>query len=343
MELTGKKYFFRVDGNAKIGVGHIMRSLTIASALTIYCKKEEICFVCANQQSADVIEKQGYDVLVLHTNYLYMDEELELWEKIGKKDIKILVDSYYITPFYLKSLKKYGMVYILDDMQEEKYDVDVVINYNIFANQELYKRMYKTLEHCFLGEKYVPIRQQFCGVEYMVQDLVKNVFITTGGGDIFNIAGKIYLCLSECHKELTFHLISGVYNPYFEELKKIEEKNKNLKVYHDVSNMADIMKKCDIAITAGGSTIYELSSIGVPLICFSYAKNQEQLVEYFGAHVSDYAGAYDKKPEKMLQNMKDIFCNKFMDKSYRECCSKNEKQLIDGNGASRIAKLLFER
>ena len=41
------------------------------------------------------------------------------------------------------------------------------------------------------------------------------------------------------------------------------------------------MRDSDIAVTAGGSTMYELSALGVPMVCFSFVDNQERIVEGF--------------------------------------------------------------
>ena len=40
--------------------------------------------------------------------------------------------------------------------------------------------------------------------------------------------------------------------------------------------MKEIMKQCDVVLSATGSTIYEVSALGVPLIAFYFAENQRQ-------------------------------------------------------------------
>lgn len=46
----------------------------------------------------------------------------------------------------------------------------------------------------------------------------------------------------------------------------------NIHLLTDVSDMAEYMKDCDIAITAGGVTTYELCACGIPSIM---SKNAE--------------------------------------------------------------------
>lgn len=71
----------------------------------------------------------------------------------------------------------------------------------------------------------------------------------------------------------------------------------------DVKDMAGLMTACQLAVTAGGTTIYELSVLGVPFVCFSYAENQEGLTEWLGKQeIAGYAGngiTHRKRQEKL--------------------------------------------
>ena len=64
----------RADGNGTIGMGHVMRCLSIADALSKL--KQEVLFVTACQESVSVIQKRGYEVVCLNHDYCRMDEEI---------------------------------------------------------------------------------------------------------------------------------------------------------------------------------------------------------------------------------------------------------------------------
>lgn len=340
-------YIIRADGNAGIGAGHLMRCLTIADALAEQVgDKKKIRFVCADEQSAGLAEAAGYEVSVLGTDYRDMESELSCWEGVcacdgrmpEKEEHTILVDSYYVTDAYLEQLKAYGRVYLMDDMQEHAYPVDGVINYNAFADEDVYRCLYKnTKTKCFVGSAYVPIRPQFLHREYDVADAVKNVLITTGGGDVDNIAGTI---LQTIYREnIDFHIVTGRYNPHLTTLRELENSMQGVHIYHDVSDMAGLMQKCDIAVTAGGTTIYELASVGVPFLCFSYAKNQEALTEYIGKkEIAGFLGAYHLHKEVVLENLRQLFARFCDDYDLRKVCSQKEREMIDGKGAGRLAE-----
>ena len=72
----------------------------------------------------------------------------------------------------------------------------------------------------------------------------------------------------------------GRFNPNREKLEQYASEQNNVVLHCDVKDMAGLMTACQLAVTAGGTTIYELSVLGVPFVCFSYAENQEGLTEW---------------------------------------------------------------
>ena len=338
--MKDKKIIIRADGNARIGAGHLMRCLTIAEAIP---DKSIVGFVCADEDSAALTREMGYETAVLHTDYKEMESEAPVWEKLlGDQGEKvILVDSYYVTSPYLTDLAKYGKIVLLDDMAKTPWNVWALINYNAFATDEMYEALNSPYEaKVYTGGSYIPIRKQFCDRGYEVRKKAEHVLITTGGGDQDNIAGQILTQIQseKCH----YHVVTGRFNPHYDTLMGMAERYPNIHIYHNVKNMAQLMEQCDLAVTAGGTTVYELSAIGVPFVCFSYAENQEKLTEYVGReNVAGYGGAFHKEPEVTLQQIGKLIDMLTEDHNLRLQYSQREKTLVDGQGAARIAEILL--
>lgn len=343
-------FFIRADGNAKIGAGHLMRCLTIAEELSALTDSEAICFVCADCDSAALARENGFRAHVLGTDYRDMETELpglrELTEKPGSSEEAagnvFLVDSYFVTDRYLAELREWGKVVLMDDMGRCSYPVDCLINYNAPADPACYARLYKGRDtRLLIGSSYTPVRQQFRNVKYQVAGQVRDVLITTGGGDIENIAGDILKHIWE--GRINFHLVTGRFNPHLGELEKLAGYRKGITIYHDVKNMAGLMGKCDMAVTAGGSTVYELMTLGVPFVCFSCAENQEALVDYVGrTGLGAAAGAWHKNSGETIRRIAELFQSLKNDRNKREEFSLRGQAVVDGKGALRLAKALTE-
>ncbi len=342
---TGEKkadIVIRADGNAHIGAGHLMRCLTIAEEVG---DRERVVFWCADETGAAQVRTRGYQVQTLETDYRDMESELALLEKMAGKGKKIfLVDSYYVSSEYLRALRTFGAVYLLEDVPGHVWPVDGVINYNAFAVEEDYRKLYEQSmrPRLYIGAAYVPLRRQFTGRRYQVRDQVRELLLTTGGGDRENIAGQILETISDIIKDICIvHVVSGPYNPHGEWLDSYAKAHPQVRVHRQVEDMARLMQQCDLAVTAGGTTVYELCALGVPFVCFSYAGNQEALTAYAGQQeIGLDAGQFHRDPEGTLERIKGLTRQAAVDMKLRQRMSRRAREMVDGAGAKRLAAAL---
>lgn len=348
-------FLIRVDGNQHIGLGHIMRCLSIADALNKLGKKP--VFVTADKLPETLIKSRGYEFLTLNTDYRQMETELPIFTQLLKrltldgKKVSILVDSYYATPDYLSELKKSGTVIYMDDLGNDTYPVDVLINYNCYADSDWYLETYRESQFeipaFLLGSQYAPLRSQFSGVSYEYEDPAIRVLISTGGSDNYNIAGNLLRHFISAKKDifsnLEYLVISGAMNEHYQELQLLSEQYDNIQLYSNVTDMAALMKKSHIGITAAGSTVYELAAVGVPMICFAFADNQLRLMaalEEKEAALS--AGDYQKEGDLLFDNIENALFEYLT--SFEKRCYHGEMahKMADGQGARRLAEALLD-
>lgn len=324
-----------------------MRCLTIADAFKC---RDRVSFWCADEASAELARQRGYRAVSLGTDYRDMLSEMpaleRLWsyreEKADAGPQTILVDSYYVSAAYLQALQVFGRVFLLEDVPEQSRPVDGVINYNAFAEEEIYRTIYGQSDTVclYIGPSYIPLRPQFVGRDYRVRKQVKQLLVTTGGGDRENIAGRILERLEDMDRVI--HVISGPYNPHREWLARYAQERPYVVLHRQVEEMADLMLQCDLAVTASGTTVYELCALGVPFVCFSYAENQEMLADYAGRQgIGLDAGQYHHNAEKTLDNIGRLVEQAAADWQGRRQMSQRARKLIDGHGADRLAEALL--
>ena len=137
-------------------------------------------------------------------------------------------------------------------------------------------------------------------------------------------------------ENLTFHVIigSGFQAGNLKELKTW--KGRTVYFYEQPKQISLIMQKCDLAISAGGSTLYELAACGVPTIVFAYADNQiPQILAMDKKGLLQYIGkAKNVNREKMIKSILEFQTNT----DRREKLIKQLQSLIDAKGGLRIVE-----
>lgn len=331
----------RADGNKQIGIGHIMRCLTIAEELVK--QGEKVMFLLADDSCAQIVRTRGFECEILNTHYDDMVSETDvLLELIDTLNIdKMLVDSYYVTETYLKWLRKRVITFYMDDIQSFEYPVDAVINYNVFACKEDYAYL-ENEEMILAGPAYAPVRKEFSECKKGLSLRVENILLSVGGSDAYNLSCKISEELLQT-AEYKIHVICGPFNGYKEELKELAKHEDKLVIHENVSKMWELMQQCDMAVSAAGSTMYELAVVGLPVVTFSFVDNQIKIAEEFGRKgaalmAGHYVSAAEKDfisgiTQKTLMLAENIDCRRQM--------VQKAAELVDGRGASRIAHAIM--
>ncbi len=339
-----------------------MRCLAIAEE--IYKLGEDVTFITADRQAIELISEYGFEIVCLDSDWNNLEPELDKLIPIIKeyKVEKLLIDSYYVTERYLSQLRKYVKLIYLDDLGKYPYPVDILINYNNYADTLGYEKWaIKNNTTFLLGCSYAPLREEFRDIQRNLTKDIRNILLTTGGSDSYHVALKFisYISKEWCKemgnsgendlmnikhqlKDLTFHVILGKCHPDKKELIKIADKYPNIVLHMMVNNMSHLMRQTDIAITAGGSTMYELCASGVPMITYSFADNQILGVcgfERMG--VSKYCGDIRTDEVEVWEKIiKTIVQYRDYGEVYSSSAIENQK-LVDGYGACRLAKRLL--
>lgn len=345
---------FRVDANEKIATGHLMRCIAIATE----CKKrgQECLFLLAEEKETHRLTEYGFQYHILNSSWDALEEELPILQHFlqEKSCDWLVVDSYQATAYYLQILNKMIPVLYLDDMGVEQYDVTAILRYGLSAELNQYADRYRRKGVTVLaGPPYIPLREEFqpdylLPLKQRIRDREKAILITTGGTDPYNVTGKtLELCLMQ--KKLQgyrYHVIVGSMNEHAGKLQQLAERiatgresTSEILLYSSVGNMSEMMCQCDFAVSAGGTTLYELCACEIPTVCFSFADNQvegvQQLNEY---QVMKYAGDARKTDvaSQICRRLLEYICHPEDVMRYKN----RMKDLVDGKGVYRIADIL---
>lgn len=364
--LDKQKLFIRADANEKIAMGHVMRCLSIAEAFR--ARGGEAEFLLADGYVCDLLEQRGFPFRVLESDWKDMEGEMEQLRNILQQEMKIsdgkpkiLVDSYQATENYLRLLGEHARVIYIDDLNRFSVPAAMVVNYASFAGLEsrsLYKdsegkktyivqewglegrSLYKDSEVLCMGWQYTPLRLVFADSRHVFCQEVKNILVTTGGSDPYEMSVRLAdrLLGNESFKNVRIHVVAGKFCQCTDTLQQMQLREERLCLYRNISNMEELMCQCDFAVSAGGTTVFELFACGVPVIAFGFAENQMESLHllaeqgalcYMGDAREDVNGTADK-----IVQQAEAFCR---NASLRKEYEKRGHSVTDGRGAFRIA------
>lgn len=361
---THQLIYIRTDGNKEIASGHLTRCLSVAIA----CRQlgMDVHFLVSDEESlsllGDICENWNspFPASMLQTaRYNHLEQELPklvalLSSQTPEKPAKpvILLDSYFVTESYLSALRPLAKVAYLDDLQLFDYPVDLLINYDVIPDSKLvsFQSFYKNAGQLLLGAAYTPLRSQFQGRQISVKNQVKNILITTGGSDPrhFCLAFTDKLRLPDFSEAfgasgIVFHIVIGKLNTDKATLYRQSAELPFIQLHENVSDMASLMLRCDFAISAAGTTLYELCALGVPAVSFTMADNQIISAKAFAAAGAiPFAGDIRENQDEALKVIFHLIKKYSAGNSYhkRKSAQTAMHELVDGNGASRIARAL---
>lgn len=351
---TDRLVYFRTDGNSHIATGHLVRCLSIADAC--FSLGMKVCFLVSDQESKALLQSFDpacrFPVRILETA-VYDDLEKELPEVLGmlneagQAEQIFFLDSYYVTEHYLSAVRTAAKVAYLDDLQLFDYPADLLINYDVIpeSRSASYQAAYQNAARTLLGASYTPLRAQFTNLQPYCRDRVSNILVTTGGSDPYHFC----LRLIAAFRENSFlhlcqlHVVVGRLNEDKDKLYKLADELPFLQLHENVSDMASLMASCDLAVSAAGTTLYELCAAGVPSMSFCLADNQLTAAKAFDeAGAIPCAGDIRRSCDEILGNVMNFVTYMSENFKKRKAALETMRQLVDGKGAMRIAKALTE-
>ena len=187
---------------------------------------------------------------------------------------------------------------------------------------------------------------------------VKDVLLSTGGSDELHIALSFvkYLC-EHGMDDKTYHILLGAMNQDKDEIHSLSAGNEHVVLHEGVSDMRSLISSMDVCISAAGSTLYEICACGVPLITFSTADNQVPGATAFSSlglavNVGDLRDPSSIDPSAVISGTlstdaiyRIVRAAKVLaeDMNTRVMMAKKMQSIIDGRGASRLAKEMLNR
>lgn len=340
-----RNLLIRADANTDIGSGHVMRCLALAQAWR--STGGGVTFLTATDSSMlqDRLKTEGMATIRLSANPGSSKDALQTATIARQVNASwVAVDGYQFDDSYQHAMKNndLNLLFVDDYGHADHYYADLVLNQNSYAHEDLYvsREPYTRL---LLGAKYALLRREF--LSYRVgkrknPDVARKVLVTLGGGDRDNATGKVIQAIQHLEQDPEVVVVIGSNNPHYQTLKALADNSPApIRLVQNVTDMPSLMAWADIAVSAGGSTCWELAHMGLPAVVMVLAKNQKDIaadLDRVGVVIS-----LNQHTEVAVEHLADIICNLMQDHEHRNKMSRKGQGLVDGRGSERMVQILL--
>jgi spore coat polysaccharide biosynthesis predicted glycosyltransferase SpsG len=258
----------------------------------------------------------------------------------------VVVDGYHFDYSFQVRLRTAGCrVLVLDDHRyAERFSADVLLNQNVFATPELYRGAHAGTR-VITGARYAMIRREFlAGGEWerAIPPRARRLLVTLGGGGAED-ATRLAICgvggVADAEIE-TVVLAAGDAAALEAFQRDADATGASIQIRGLSDGMPRWLRWADLAVTAAGSTCWEMAFLGLPSLTLVLAENQRQNAERLDemgiCENLGWENALDA--ERMASALRRLID----DANARREMSRLGRELFDGQGAARVVRTLQE-
>jgi spore coat polysaccharide biosynthesis predicted glycosyltransferase SpsG len=315
----------RADGSNALGMGHVYRDLNLADALSMWA---DVHFLTMGDEIAAAKMSEKYPTTVT-------DKEEEFTALGGTRNAAIIVDKLNTETAYMGHLKGIcDLLVSFDDCGEGVYESDLAFN---------------VLYHCpprkeknivfYTDPSYAIINPRFSTVKRRESQGLTRVLVTLGGADTLGLTPHVLRTLDSMAEEFEVTTVIGPAFKHHEELEEIiGGLRRRVDIRHNIAEMWRAMADSDIAVSAGGNTLFELAATGTPAIVLCeevFEVETADRLEAYGTCVNlGYSGNYDGV--KLAKTIRELL----LDRDRIRQMSAAGQKLVDGRGAERVSGII---
>lgn len=304
---------FRADASVQIGIGHVMRCLTLADELTR--QGHECRFICREHEGhlGDLIASKGYGLTLLAVpsgnewgprDSNSDDYALWLgvpWQEDARQTLDsltqwkpdwLVVDHYALDVEWERALANDVVnIMVIDDLANRPHECAMLLDQNLGREVADYNELLSTDCRRLIGPRYALLRPEF--LELRERSLnrrqypeLKRILISLGGVDATNVTGQVLEALAESAlpSNIELDIIMGDAAPYLDEIRQQADRLPfKAAVSKNVKDMAERMCLTDLSIGAAGGTSWERCCLGLPAVLVVLAENQVAGAKALGA------------------------------------------------------------
>ncbi len=337
------RVLFLADCGSEVGGGHVMRCLSLATALM---HRGAVCAMLATPAVSAVldafanpgIERLDVDEGPLHLLVRAARDHASRW---GAQ--LVVVDHYRLTAEQEQFLA--APVAVIDDLADRPHRCGILIDPTLGRSAADYERLTPPGARILAGPDYALLAPAYA--EARAESLStrccdappRRLLVSLGLMDLKGITGRVLRLLEPQLGGLEVDVVTGGQAGSLSWLRHLASRDPRLRLHVDTQSMPALIAKADIGVGAGGSSTWERAALGLPAISLVLADNQREL-----ALELDRRGAclaIEARGGGLDQRLPDAFARLLEDAPLRRRLSEISAGLCDAQGAARVAEALL--
>lgn len=281
---------FRADASTQLGMGHVMRCLVLADQLR--ASGGECWFLCkpAPGDGGAAITASGHRLLWLPQSPCSPDQDaaqcLDAMRLAGRTRCDWLVaDHYALDAAWETTMARAtgARLLAIDGQAARVHDADLLLDpVGLPGGEDRWDGLLPARCRRLIGPAHALLRPEFRAAERPRQNGrcgpgdTPRVLLCFGGSDAPDATRHVLEALAGGPSALAaaFDVVIGAGYPHGPALADLAAGLPAVTVHRQPRELADLMRRADLAVCAGGGTLLELCALGTPALVVSIAQNQ---------------------------------------------------------------------
>jgi len=339
------KVAIRADASVDLGIGHVMRCITLADVLC--ARGADVLFLSRDLPGHALIEARGHALQILPRSASWnmeIDAAACLEALPGRVDW-LIVDHYGLARDWERAMRaRADRLLVIDDLADRPHDCELLLDQNLQPEVHLrYGAWVSATCYCLLGPKYALLRPQFATARQALRERDGHVYrllVFFGGTDAGRETLKALSAIEMLGRpDLAVDVVIGQANVHQAAIAAACRGRPNATLHCQVDDMAARMAAADLFVGAGGVSSWERCCLGLPALVLATADNQliqSEVLARAGAQL--YLGPAKSVTADRLTRLMEEVLN--LPALLRHMASQGQG-MVDGRGAERVANHLL--
>jgi len=331
------RVLFIVNAGPDVGGGHVMRSLTLAAALT---ERGAQCQFLADANVEAILTAFAPDLPRRAVTSLAPEALVEA--AAGLAFEAVVFDHYGLARPEHQAIADGRPAVVIDDLADRRLGGSLVLDSGPGRTDADYRGLTEGAR-LMLGPRYAPVRPAFAALrnEALARraEPLRRVLVSMGLTDVGGITSQVVERVRRRFGDTELDVVVGAAAPSRKGLTRIAAHDPRLTLHVDTPHMAELATAADLAIGAAGSAMWERCVLGLPSVVVTLADNQ--LAAAASLAKAGAVLAVDGRAASFETDFDRALTRLFVDDTLRRGLAEKSAELCDGQGATRVAEAFW--